>query len=65
MVQKILEPEKQKSRKPLILISKIDKSGSIEKSTIKGLKGKEDVGISRLGLNFEKLNDQSLNNIWF
>ena len=45
-----LEPEKQKSRKPLVLIAMIDVSGSMEESTTKDLKGKEDVGISRLGL---------------
>ena len=45
-----VEPEKQKSRKPLILIAMIDVSGSMEDSTTKDLKGKEDFGISRLGL---------------
>ena len=45
-----LEPEKQKSRKPLVLIAMIDVSGSMEESTTKDLKGKEDFGISRLGL---------------
>ena len=45
-----VEPEKQNSRKPLVLIAMIDVSGSMEESTTKDLKGKEDVGISRLGL---------------
>ena len=49
-VKVTLEPEKQKSRKPLVLIAMIDVSGSMEESTTKDLKGKKDVGISRLGL---------------
>ena len=38
-----VEPEKQNSRKPLVLIAMIDVSGSMEESTTKDLKGKEDV----------------------
>ena len=45
-----LEPEKEESRKPLVLIAMIDVSGSMEESTTKEFKGGEDVGISRLGL---------------
>ena len=45
-----LEPKKEESRKPLVLIAMIDVSGSMEESTTKEFKGGEDVGISRLGL---------------
>ena len=43
-----MELEKQKSRKPLIAM--IDVSGSMDESTTKDLKDKEDFWISRLGL---------------
>jgi len=45
-----LESEKVKSRKPLVLISMIDVSGSMSISSSQDMKGGEDVGISRLGL---------------
>ena len=45
-----LESEKVESRKPLVLISMIDVSGSMSISSSQDMKGGEDVGISRLGL---------------
>ena len=45
-----LEPEKVKSRKPLVLIAMIDVSGSMQISSSQDMKGGEEVGISRLGL---------------
>ena len=44
-----VEPKKEESRKPIVLIALIDVSGSMEESST-NLKGKEDFGISRLGL---------------
>ena len=45
-----IEPEKVESRKPLVLISMIDVSGSMQVSSSQDMKGGEEVGISRLGL---------------
>ena len=45
-----IEPEKNESRKPLVLIAMIDVSGSMQVSSSQDLKGGEEVGISRLGL---------------
>ena len=45
-----VEPEKPESRKPLVLISMIDVSGSMQCSSSQDMKGGEEVGISRLGL---------------
>ena len=45
-----IEPEKIESRKPLVLISMIDVSGSMQVSSSRDMKGGEEVGISRLGL---------------
>ena len=45
-----IEPEKNDSRKPLILIAMIDVSGSMETSSSEDMKGGEEIGISRLSL---------------
>ena len=45
-----LEPEKEESRRPLLLIAMIDVSGSMQVSSSEDMKDGEEVGISRLGL---------------
>jgi Mg-chelatase subunit ChlD len=45
-----IEPEKNESRKPLVLIAMIDVSGSMQVSSSQDMKDGEEVGISRLGL---------------
>ena len=45
-----VEPEKNDSRKPILLIAMIDVSGSMEESSSQDMKGGEKLGISRLGL---------------
>ena len=45
-----LTPEEVKSRKPLVLISMIDVSGSMQVSASEDMKGGEEVGFSRLSL---------------
>ena len=51
-----VEPEKNESRKPLVLIAMIDVSGSMQISSTQDMKGGEEVGISRLGLVKHALN---------
>ena len=45
-----IKPEKMEERNPLVLIAMIDISSSMKISSSQDMKGKEEVGISRLGL---------------